>query len=243
MKFEELCSLHRKKHREALGHFLVEGEHLVDELVRAARTRPELHRSELYVTHAQATPARPFTTHVITTRQMEKLSETRSPQGIVAVVPTLAPPPPVTGERAVCLYQIQDPGNLGTILRTLAWFGGFRCLLTPDSVDPYNAKAVRASMGALFHVPIEVDVTLAQIRGRYARIARLDTAGESVLAPGFRHFDAYLFGNEARGIPDDVTRTLPTTAFAIRGSGAIESLNVATAVNICAWELRRQPDR
>lgn len=241
MKFDDLCSLHQKKHREALGHFLVEGEHLVDELVRAARTRPELRQSELYVTHAQATPVRPFTTHVITTRQMEKLSETRSPQGIVAVVPKLTPPPPAEGERAICLYQIQDPGNLGTILRTLAWFGGFRCLLTPDSVDPYNAKAIRASMGALFHVPVEVDVALTDVQARYPRIARLDTGGESILAPSFRTFDAYLFGNEARGIPADVTRTLATCAFAIRGSGTIESLNVATAVNICAWELKRGP--
>ena len=85
---------------------------------------------------------------MVNSRHMAQLSETRSPQGIAAVVPLLAAPAPQPGERAIYLHEIQDPGNLGTILRTLAWFGDFRCLLSPDSVDVHNGKSVRASMGA-----------------------------------------------------------------------------------------------
>jgi len=74
---------------------------------------------------------------------------------------------------------------------------------------------------------------------RFARIAALGMQGERVSAPGFRQFGCYLFGNEARGLPPD-TLTLPgVSPFSIAGSGAIESLNLAAAVNICAYELSR----
>ena len=99
-----------------------------------------------------------------------RLHVTRTPQGIVAVAPLLTPPPPKPDEKAVYLHQIQDPGNLGTILRTLAWFGNFRCLLSPDSVEPFNGKAVRASMGAILHVPVETDVTLEELPARYETV-------------------------------------------------------------------------
>ena len=170
---------------------------------------------------------------------MAQITETRAPQGIAALVPMLAPAAPRAGERAICLHQIQDPGNLGTILRTLAWFGGFRCLLTPDSVDPYNAKVIRAGMGATFHVPVEVDVPLETLPARYARIACLDTQGEAVQSAGFREFDCYLFGNEARGLPRGPMAAAGARPFTIAGCQAIESLNLAAAVNICAYELNR----
>ena len=127
---------------------------------------------------------------------MMQISETRSPQGIAAVVPLLAAPAPQPGERAIYLHEIQDPGNLGTILRTLAWFGGFRCLLSPDSVDLHNGKVVRASMGAIFHVPVEIDVPLDALPARFGRIASLDLQGQSIATPAFREFDCYVFGNE-----------------------------------------------
>ncbi len=104
-------------------------------------------------------------THVVKAAQMAQLSDTKTPQGIVALVPILPPPLPRKDEQAIYLHEIQDPGNLGTILRTLAWFGNLRCLLSPGSVDPYNSKVVRASMGAIFHVPIEFDVELLSLRG------------------------------------------------------------------------------
>ena len=124
--------------------------------------------------------------HMLKAREMAQLTETRSPQGIVAVVPLLSAPAQADRTRAMYLYEIQDPGNLGTILRTLAWFGGFRCLLSPNSVDVHNGKAVRASMGALFHVPIEIDVPIESLPARFARIARLDLQGQPIAVPEFR---------------------------------------------------------
>src|SRR5688572_4038885 len=194
MKHDDIKKLHQKKFREELQHFVIEGEHLVQELEKAAARNARLRQSEIYLTRDYAHWSSPLPMHVIKSAQMAQISETRSPQGIAAVVPLLAASEPQPGERAVYLHEIQDPGNLGTILRTLAWFGNFRCLLSPDSVDVHNGKVSRASMGAIFHVPVELDVPLEALRDRYPRIARLDLDGAAISSAGFRDFECFLFG-------------------------------------------------
>src|SRR6185436_16653 len=226
-----------KKFREELRHFIVEGEHLVQELEKAAARDARLRQSEIYVTRDYAHWSSPLPMHVVKSAKMAQISETRSPQGIAAVVPMFEARERRDDERAIYLHEVQDPGNLGTILRTLAWFGGFRCLLSPDSVDVHNGKVVRASMGAIFHVPVEIDVPLDSLAARFARIACLDLAGEPLSSAGFREFDCYLFGNEGRGLPADARAM--ARAFTIPGTSAIESLNVAASVNISLYELNR----
>jgi TrmH family RNA methyltransferase len=239
MKFDDARKLHQKKHRELLGHFLVEGEHLVLELQRAARHNPALLGSTLFVTPAHADWASPLDKQVISDRQMTRLSETRNPQGLVAVVPLLPAAAPTEGERAVYLHEVQDPGNLGSVLRTLAWFGGFRCLLGPGSVDPGNGKVVRASMGAIFHVPFETGVAPEALVTRYQRIACLDLQGDPLSSGEFRGQQCFVFGNEARGLPRGVVSRLGARPFSIPGCGAIESLNLAAVAGMCLYELNR----
>lgn len=239
MKFEDIRKLHQKKFREEFGRFIVEGEHLVQELEKAAARDPRLRASEIYVTHDRAPWSSALPVHVIQSRQMAQISETRSPQGIAAVVPLLEAPAPGSAERAIYLHEIQDPGNFGTILRTLAWFGDFRCLTSAGSVDVHNGKVVRASMGAIFHVPVEHDVPIDSLPERFARIAALDLEGGPIASEEFRRFDCYVFGNEARGLPRDQLEALRAQRFTIAGSGRIESLNVAASVNICLYELNR----
>ena len=239
LKHEDIKKLHQKKFREELKHFVVEGEHLVQELEKASVHDARLRQSEIYVTRDYAHWSSKLPLHVINSRQMAQISETRAPQGIAAVVPLLTAAAPVPNERAIYLHEIQDPGNLGTILRTLAWFGNFRCLLSPDSVDVHNGKVVRASMGAIFHVPIEFDVPMDALSKRFARIAGLELSGAQVASQAFREFDCYLFGNEARGLPREQLAALRARPFTIPGTGAIESLNVAATVNMCLYELNR----
>ena len=241
MKFDELKKLHQKKYREQFGHYLIEGEHLVLELIKAAEIRDDLRSSTIYISEDHAPIESSLPIKVISGKQMTELTETDSPQGIVAVVPILptASVSSRSGETVICLYEIQDPGNLGTILRSLAWFGGFRCLLTSNSVDLYNGKVLRASLGAHWHVPIETDVDVTSLPTRFAKIARLDMQGKSTRDESFGSFDCYLFGNEARGLPRSVIESVPTTPFTITGRRSIESLNLASAVNMCAYELRR----
>lgn len=241
MRVEDLRKLHQRKFREQFGRFLLEGEHLVQELQKAAVHDPRLRGSEVYLTREYAHWRSELPVRVVNSRQMAQLSETRSPQGIAAVVPLLTAPAQQPGERAVYLHEVQDPGNLGTILRSLAWFGRFRCLLSPNSVDVYNGKSVRASMGAILHVPVELDVPLQSLPGRFDRIASLDLQGKPISAPEFRDFDCYVYGNEARGLPREALNGIQATPFTIAGTGVIDSLNVAATVNICQYELTRSP--
>ena len=249
LNLDELKKLQQKKYRHEFGCFLAEGEHLALELEKAALHKPTLRTSELYVTEDFQHWATTLRKLVITDKQMAQICDTQTPQGIVALVPIAAlqlgqaTPQSTTGEkeRAIYLHEIQDPGNLGTILRTLAWFGNFRCLLSPGSVDPFNPKVVRASMGAIFHVPLELEVPLETLSANFKRIACLDMQGCSLSAKAFKECDCYLFGNEARGVPHEQLQMLGAQPFAIPGSGTIESLNLATVVNMCAYELNRRP--
>jgi hypothetical protein len=158
-----------RRHQEAaaeevsqeFGHFLVEGEHLLLELQKAAQHNPALLHSELYVSPAYQHWVSPFRTELISERSLRRSLTPKAPRAFwrwchfsVPVHGCRSCP----GSACIYLHEVQDPGNLGTILRTLAWFGGFRCLLSPGSVDPFNPKVVRASMGAIFHVPLELDL-------------------------------------------------------------------------------------
>jgi RNA methyltransferase, TrmH family len=247
MKLDDVKKLQHKKYRTELGHFLVEGEHLVLELQKAAQHNTDLNNCELFVTENYQAWSTDFKKTLVTEKQMAQISDTKTPQGIVALVPffsiTKAPFfSPVNNskkERAIYLHEVQDPGNLGTIFRTLAWFGNFRLLLSPNAVDPYNPKVVRSSMGAIFHVPMELDVSLESLTSRFQKIACLDMNGKSLSDSEFKTFDCYVFGNEARGVPRENLTALHAKPFTIQGCDSIESLNLASAINICAYELNR----
>ncbi|MGF1690759.1 TrmH family RNA methyltransferase [Photobacterium kagoshimensis] len=244
MKLDNAKKLHQKKYREQFGHYLVEGEHLILELDKAALAQPYLKNTILYVTDEYQAWAQQlnhsYTIIEINKNQMAGLSDTKTPQGIIACVPLPAQTeraPLQDGERCIYLHEVQDPGNLGTILRSLAWFGHFRLLLSNNSVDPYNPKVVRSSMGAIFHLPLEQGVELTELNQRFKRFAYLDMQGDKVNTPQFSDYDCYLFGNEARGVPKQALADCNAQPFTIAGSGKIDSLNLASAVNICAYQL------
>jgi TrmH family RNA methyltransferase len=151
MKLEDIKKLHQKRYREEFGYFLVEGEHLVLELQKAALRNPQLQGCELYVTRGREQWRSQFATHVISEAQMARIADTKTPQGIVALVPLLRSAPQAD-ERPVYLHEIQDPGNLGQFCAR--WRGSRTALpAQPCRVDPHNAKVVRASMGAIFMCP------------------------------------------------------------------------------------------
>ncbi|MFT6268041.1 MAG: TrmH family RNA methyltransferase [Alphaproteobacteria bacterium] len=245
MKLDDVKKLHQKKYRTQLGHYLIEGEHLILELQKASKTQVNAKNIMLYATEEYREWASQlntdFTLSIVNEKQMAHISDTKTPQGLIACVPlpnltdkqVLSKP----GERCIYLHEIQDPGNLGTILRTLAWFGNFRLLLSPNSVDPFNPKVVRASMGAIFHVPLELDVELSDLQKRFTKFAFLDMQGSKVNTQEFASYDCYLFGNEARGVPLEALSAFNADAFTIAGGSSIDSLNLASAVNICVYQL------
>lgn len=240
LKIDDIKKLHQKKYRTEFGHFLVEGEHLILELEKAAEQNAALQACELFVTENYHNFPSRFKKNLVSEKNMAQLSDTKTPQGIIAVAPILASNLSIKlNEHAIYLHEVQDPGNLGTILRSLAWFGNFRCLLSPGSVDPYNPKVVRSSMGAIFHVPMELDVPLDSLASRFKSIATLDMNGKKLSDMSFKQFDCYVFGNEARGVPREDLQAMNAQPFTISGCGAIESLNLASAVNMCVYELMR----
>ncbi len=181
--------------------------------------------------------------------QLRALSDTVSPQGLVAVCGLVDRPlESVFGSGrtprlvAVCA-EIRDPGNAGTVIRCADAAGADAVIFGTDSVDVHNPKTVRASAGSLFHLPVvvgvEVSAALTACRSAGLQIlatsgaaetdlAELDAAGR--LAPP----TAWLFGNEARGL-DETQAGLADQAVSIPVYGRAESLNLSTAAAVCLY--------
>jgi RNA methyltransferase, TrmH family len=182
---------------------------------------------------------------------LASLTETVTPQGLVAVCRFLDEPFGALLDRAprllaVCA-DVRDPGNAGTVIRCADAAGAGGVVLTGSSVDPYNGKAVRASVGSLFHLPIAVEPGTADV------VRALQATGTTVLAADgggdvdlddaideglLERRTAWLFGNEAWGLPDEVA-ALADHRVRIPIHGRAESLNLATAAAVCLYASAR----
>ncbi len=182
---------------------------------------------------------------------IDALSDTVHPQGVVAVCRTLDVPLEElldTGPRLVAVCAaIRDPGNAGTVVRCADAAGAGAVVVTGDSVDLYNGKAVRASVGSLFHLPVAVRRdpvdTVRTLQGSGLTVLAadgygevdLDEAADSGLLAGRT---AWLFGNEAWGLPDELG-ALADHRVRIPIHGRAESLNLATAAAVCLYASAR----
>ena len=245
----------RKSRRTEVGEFLAEGAPAVTEAVAYARDHPG-EMLELFITEAAAAKhttlvraafaARIEVTQV-TERAAAALSDAMTPQGLVvrcahpqtSVADVLAGSPKLIA----VLVQAGDPGNAGTVIRLADAAGADGVIVAGDAVDPFNPKAIRASAGSLFHLPV------ARAADPAALLDALSAAGLSVLATsGAAELDldaaaadgilelptAWLFGSEAHGLPDDAT-TLADEAVRVPIYGRAESLNLAGAAAICLY--------
>ncbi len=187
----------------------------------------------------------------VTPRAAASLSETTTPQGLVAVCPLLDVPlaTALAGSPAlvVVLADVRDPGNAGAVLRSADAAGADAVVFAGDSVDPYNGKAVRASAGSLFHLPVvrgaDLPATVAAARDAHLAVLAADGAGEADLD----HLEddgtlgaptAWLFGNEAWGLPDPVG-ALADIRVRIPIHVRAESLNLAAAAAVCLFASAR----
>jgi TrmH family RNA methyltransferase len=191
--------------------------------------------------------------HVVSGEVMGDLAQTVTPQGLLAVcgfvdVP-LAEAARNAGavELAVLLANVRDPGNAGTVLRTADAAGAHAVIFAGASVDPYNGKCVRASAGSLFHVPVVAGAGLEDavtaMRDAGLRIVAADgRAGSCLDDPGVARRlakpTAWMFGNEAWGLPPEVSM-LADEAVAVPIYGQAESLNLAAAAAVCLYASAR----
>jgi TrmH family RNA methyltransferase len=166
---------------------------------------------------------------------LERVASTEAPQPVLAVV-RMPDAPAVAGhQRVVVCAGIADPGNLGTILRSAEAAGFDAVACTPGTVDPYSPKTVRASAGALFHVPVLVDCDPAALG--LALVGTRAEGGEPYTEADLRGPLALVIGSEAHGVPADVA---VDRWISIPHAGRSESLNAAMAATLLVFEVARQ---
>ena len=183
----------------------------------------------------------------VTPKVFEALPSTQTPQGILALARV-----PHWSEADLCRRQpalllvlsgLQDPGNLGTILRSAEAFGATGVLLTQGTVSPYNAKAVRASAGALFRIPtlygLTETETVTLLRRKRARLfASVVEGGKQLSEIDLTGPVAIALGSEGAGLPSELLAA--GKPFTIPMAPAVESLNVAIAAAVILYEIARQ---
>ncbi|NMO04874.1 RNA methyltransferase [Gordonia sp. TBRC 11910] len=242
------AKLARASVRRERREFLAEGANAVTAALDTGRARQLLVRDSdaerfAEVISRAASDGVPVST--LTARAADKLTETSTAPGIFAICSLLdADLGTVLRARPALLaiaVEMREPGNAGTLIRCADAMGADAVVLLGDSVDPHNGKCVRASAGSVFHVPVirERDITVGLDAVRAAGLTVLATAVDGELsldaASGILTAPtAWLFGNEAHGLPDDVASSADyRVSIPIRGRA--ESLNLAAASAICLY--------
>ncbi|MGI5228324.1 TrmH family RNA methyltransferase [Actinoallomurus sp. CA-142502] len=182
---------------------------------------------------------------------MAELAQTVTPQGLLAVCEfvdvaldkALSPAPRLV----TVLAHVRDPGNAGTVLRTADAAGSDSVIFTDASVDPYNGKCVRASAGSLFHLPVvtgpRFDALIPALKGAGLTVVAADGAGDASLdtaldAGTLDGPTAWVFGNEAWGLPEEILNAVDEVV-RVPIYGGAESLNLATAAAVCLYTSAR----
>jgi RNA methyltransferase, TrmH family len=226
-------SLGHKKFRDTEGVFVAEGPKIVGELLKAPGVRPRQVYALKEWTSDQAGLPSGLAVQEVSEADLGRLSALSTPNQVVAVFEKPVYPAPDFNEGiTVVLDGIQDPGNLGTIVRIADWFGIARVLCSGDSADVFNAKAVQSTMGSVFRVPVIYDDPAEVIRkhsGLPVYAAVLEGKGLYGMERTGRGW--IVVGNESRGIRPGLLE-LATERITIPGSGRAESLNAAVATGI-----------
>ncbi|MFB7286093.1 TrmH family RNA methyltransferase [Actinacidiphila glaucinigra] len=244
--------LAKRSFRGKERRFLAEGPQAVREamahLVEVYVTPEAAARHEGIVAAARAAGVPVLTA---TDEVVAEMSDTVTPQGVIGLCRFLDTPfEEVLRARpklVAVLAHVRDPGNAGTVLRCADAAGADAVVLTDASVDLYNPKAVRASVGSLFHLPVAVGVPMETVvdglRGAGVRLLAADGAGERDLDAELDEGTmggptAWIFGNEAWGLPEE-TRALADEVVRVPIHGRAESLNLATAAAVCLYASAR----
>lgn len=186
--------------------------------------------------------------YVISDKLFWEISDTDTPQGIMAVVKMKKQSLEdiLNREERPCLFvieKLQDPGNLGTIIRTSEGAGITGIILSNDSVDVYNPKVIRATMGAIFRVPVYVSKNLIEdieeIKRHKISVYGAHLEGKNIYESSFIEGCAFLIGNEGNGLSDEISASADKL-IRIPMKGKLESLNAAASAAIIGYEVLRQ---
>ncbi len=234
----------RKKERV----FVLEGLRAVNEIPEQVQVHELITTQEVDATRIKV----PHEQMVVVTEEVYKvMSDTQTPQGVMATVGMCDIALDTLEVKAdgfyLILENIQDPGNLGTIIRTAHGFGVDAIFLTKGCVDVYNPKTIRSSMASLLHVPIILDLDIETVitwmqTHKVALYATDLQESKPLAAYDFRGKLAVAIGNEANGITETL-RSAADYKMRIPMPGGLESLNASIAASVCMYEVMRQREK
>lgn len=249
-KIKYIQSLQDKKVRDEEQLYVIEGDKLVKEYLHSGmRLRllaavPEFIASLLPVEKAAIDEIEPASF-----KDLERMSSLKTPHNAIAAVSIpdeLSDPMKITDSLFIALESVQDPGNLGTIIRAAAWFGFRNIVCSVNCADVYNPKVIQASMGAILNVTVcyyDLGKLLKEARKKGLTVYGTFLEGESVYTSKLSNRGIVLFGNESKGISDDllpfITSRLVIPKFTSSIHG-VESLNVGMAASIVFSEFARR---
>lgn len=254
-RLKELRKLSRRSERSERRLFLADGPKAVEGALSVPGCVVEVLATPAASEQYAALLAAAEGVTLVDERAMAGLSDSVSPAGVVAVCRFLDDVPLVEEGRsarrgttaprltAICA-DVRDPGNAGTVIRCADAAGADEVVLAGDSVDLYNPKTIRASVGSVFHLPVTVErdpaAAVAAAKGAGLTVLAADMDGEDLFAVDdvLRGPTAWLFGNEAWGIPAEL-RALADRVVSIPIFGRAESLNLSTAAAVCLYASAR----
>ena len=224
-KIKDACALKMKKMRQEKGLFLMEGIKNLDMALKFGVVK------QIYTSIGLPKLKQDIECYKVNDEVLKKLAYSENPEGVVFVCEQLKPKKdPKDYHKIVYLDQINDPGNLGTILRTAVAFNYDAVILSKSSVDLYNEKVVAASKGALFLIDAFYDDIANYISNRTVIVSALDGAVPLSTCPKEENF-VLVLGNESHGVSPEIIKKADKVV-KIEMEDAIDSLNVAVAAGI-----------
>jgi len=231
-----ITSLSQKKYRNKHLLFVAEGEKLILELIKAKYTVEKIYYTEMFNYDIEEHLALK-----VCDKDLKRISCLKTPSNILGVFKIPTNKKTTEGGLQVVLDGIQDPGNLGTIIRLCDWFGVSNLICSVDTVDCYNPKVVQATMGSLARVAISYLDIEVFIKNSNSTVFITDMDGENIYQQKLPKDALLVMGNEGNGIRENI-KVLAKKSITIPRFGTsskAESLNVATATAILLSEFRR----
>lgn len=236
-KVKEYFKLRERKHRKHSKKFLVEGLHLVLEAYRYSAIE------ELILVEGEELPLE-VPTIIVSAEVMKKISTLDSPPKAMALC-RMKEPAKELDNKVLILDGVQDPGNLGAIIRSALAFGINSMILSPETVDIYNPKVLRATQGMIFGINLEITELRPKIKElknqNYSILGTDVELGMSIEDLDAKHKEKYalVLGNEGRGVSKEIS-AFCDKQLTIAMNNQVDSLNVAVAASILIYELNKE---
>ncbi len=236
-------SLHEKKNRDLYSLFLVEGEKSAVELLASDFQIEHFFITEdFFKKNKKLIEEKKVAYEIVDQEIIEKIGTLESNNSAIAIVKqNLESEPEINkNEIFIVLDTVQDPGNLGTIIRTADWYGVSKIICSPDTADFYNAKVIGASMGSFTRVKVfyrDLERFLSEAQAEKIPVFGAYLEGNDIHQASFAPFGILVMGNESKGISKNLEKFI-TEKITIPSFGSAESLNVgiATAIILDNWK-------